>query len=155
MKITYTVPSDQQNTVIPVGIYSAKCISVVDGFSKAGNPMALLGCQVGTMKLDYRLTHTDSVLWKTKQVRRAFGFVDPSGELIDFDTAEFVGREAQCLVGYADKIAKSGTPYVDLIEFIEPGKEEQAATKLAQIIKSEADRKRNADELDAAGIEPF
>jgi hypothetical protein len=155
MKITYTVPADQENTLIPVGIYSAKCISVVDSTSHAGNAMTVLECQVSTMKLDYRLTHIDSVLWKTKQVRRAFGFVDPSGELIDFDTADFIGREAQCLVGYAGKIAKSGTPYIDLVEFIEPGKEEQAATKLAQIIKSEADRKRNADELDAAGIEPF
>jgi len=155
MKISYTVPADQENLVISAGIYSAKCISVVDSTSHAGNGMAILECQVSTMKLQYRITHTEKVLWKTKQVRRAFGFTDPTGEIIDFDTTEFVEKEAKCLVGYSERLAKSGVPYVEIIEFIEPGKEEQAATKLAQIIKFEAARKQNAYELDAACPEPF
>jgi hypothetical protein len=154
MKYTYTPPADQNNQRISAGIYNAECLSVVDGTSNNGNSQIDLECQVETMKLRFRLILKDTVAWKIKQTRRAFGFADTEGAAVSFDTAEFVGKSALCLVGYSERLAPSGDPYLELLEFIEAGKEVAAETKLAQIIAAEKARK-NAAGIDDADVIPF
>ena len=154
MKFTYTPPAEQEQQRIAVGIYNAECLSVTDGTSGNGNPQIDLECQVETMKLRFRLILKDTVAWKVKQTRRAFGFADAEGAAVSFDTAEFVGQSALCLVGYGEKLAKSGDPYLELIEFVEAGKEGAAEAKLAQIIAREKARKAGS-ELDNADSIPF
>ncbi|MCX8511188.1 MAG: hypothetical protein ORN83_05465 [Chthoniobacteraceae bacterium] len=154
MRHTYTPPAEQDQQRISVGIYNAECLSVTDGTSGNGNPQVDLECQVETMKLRFRLIFKDTVAWKLKQTRRAFGFVDPEGLAVSFDTAEFVGKSALCLVGYGEKLAKSGNPYLELVEFVEAGKETAAEIKLTQIIAGENARKAGT-ELDHADSIPF
>ena len=154
MRLTYTPPAEQEQQRITAGIYTAECLGVTDGTSSNGNPQADIECQVETMKLRFRLIFKDTVAWKLKQTRRAFGFVDPEGLAVSFDTSEFVGKSALCLVGYGEKLAKSGTPYVELVEFVEAGKEIAAKAKLAQIIAAEKVRK-DKTELDNADSIPF
>jgi hypothetical protein len=154
MKYTYTPPADQNNQRISIGIYNAECLSVIDGTSNNGNLQIDLECQVKTMKLRFRLILKDTVAWKIKQTRRAFGFSDTEGAAVSFDTTEFVGKSALCLVGYGEKLAQSGDPYLELIEFVEAGKEAAAETKLAQIIAAEKARK-NGVEVEDADVIPF
>lgn len=154
MRHTYTPPADHDQQRISVGIYNAECLSVTDGLSGNGNSQVDLECQVETMKLRFRLILKNTVAWKVKQTRRAFGFADAEGEAVSFDTAEFVGKTALCLVGYGEKLAKSGDPYLELIEFVEAGKEGAAEAKLAQIIAGEKARKAGS-ELDNADSIPF
>ena len=154
MRHTYTPPAEQDQQRIAVGIYNAECLSVTDGTSGNGNPQVDLECQVETMKLRFRLILKDTVAWKVKQTRRAFGFTDAEGAAVSFDTAEFIGRTALCLVGYGEKLAKSGDPYLELIEFVEAGKEVLAQDKLAKIIAAEKFRKAGT-ELDNADSIPF
>jgi hypothetical protein len=141
MKFTYTPPAEQDNQKIPAGIYNAKCYSVTDGISSNNNPQVDLECQVETMKLRFRLVLKPETAWKVKQVRRAFGLVDPEGLVAECDTSEFVGKSGLCLVGYSKNLTKEGDPYRELLEFVEAGKEAVAETKLAQIIKAEEERK--------------
>lgn len=159
---TYTPPAEQDSQRIPVGIYNAKCLSVTDGTSSNGNPQVDLECQVETMKLRYRLVLMSTTAWKVKQTRRVFGFADAEGAEVSFDTAEFIGKTALCLVGYGEKLTKSGELYLELIEFVEEGKVFLAQEKLAKIIESEKARKaeskkarKDASELDNADSIPF
>jgi hypothetical protein len=155
MKHIYTPPEDQeQKQLISVGIYSAKCLSVIDGTSGKGNDQATLECEIESMKLRFRLVLISTTAWKVKQTRKAFGFFDAEGTSVSFDTAEFVGKSALCLVGYGEKLAKSGDPYIEIVEFIEPSKEIVAQDKLAKIIASEKKRKA-ALELDNADVIRF
>ena len=154
MKYTYTPPAEQDQQRIAVGIYNAECISAIDGTSSNGNPQVDLECQIETMKLRFWLILKDTVAWKVKQTRRAFGFTDAEGAAVSFDTAEFVGQSALCLVGYGKRLDKSGEPYIEIVEFVEAGKEVLAQDKLAKIIAAEKARKAGF-ELDNADSIPF
>jgi hypothetical protein len=163
MKHTYTPPEDQEQIQrISAGIYTAQCLSVTDGESSKGNKQVTFECKVESMRFQFRLVLMSTTAWKVKQTRQAFGFPDTEGALVSFDTAEFVGKTALCLVGYGEKLAKSGDPYIEIVEFIEPSKEIVAQDKLAKIIASEKARKAASEkarkaalELDNADVIPF
>ena len=156
MKFTYTPPGDQEQIQrISAGIYTAQCLSVTDGESRNGNRQVTFECKVESMRLQFRLVLMSTTAWKIKQTRQAFGFSDTEGASVSFDTAEFIGKTALCLVGYGEKLAKSGDPYLDIIEFIEPNKEIVAQDKLARIIAAENARKKAALALDKADVIPF
>jgi hypothetical protein len=143
------IPTVDQPTKIAAGIYTAQCIEIKDSTSKNGNAMSELICQVEHMKLRWRYVDALSVAWKNTQARHAFGFKDEGTEKIEFDTQDFVGKLAKCLVGYSANLSEKGEPYLELLEFVPPGQEEAAQQKLEKLIAAEKQRRglNSADEI--------